>query len=138
MELNPYDRAIFIAKNMNMILDGEYSVLILYPKYKFLNIEKYYGENGDEGSKDEETPGSIEMYGPQEKEVVDFVVNLVTTGKYHTEEDSEDFGKNKGIYVDEIYKKIVKRGRMEGQMFLQRIPQLNKDIRQLIGKLTTQ
>lgn len=133
--MNPRERALFIARHMNYFLKGEYDTLILVPKQNFLNLEKY--DDGSMQKEDFPGPGVIEFYGPQSEEIVSMVVKIVENGEFKTEEYDEDFGEEKAKVVNDYFLKI-KRGRVEGQMVIQRQDNslLNKDIRKKIGLYT--
>jgi hypothetical protein len=136
---NAHERAIFIAQNMNELLD-DYSTLYLNTNERFLSIDNFVGDDGLP-NQFEEYPGDgiVVFYGPQPQMIVDFVVHLVTEHGYETENE-EDFDEKMAEYVDELYQKKIKRGRIEGQMALQRVSNniLNADIRKKIGRMTSQ
>lgn len=136
---NAHERAIFIAQNMNKLLD-DYKTLYLNTNYKFLSIGDFVGDDGLPNQFDEYPgDGVVVFYGPQPQMIVDFVVQLVTEHGYETENE-EDFGEKMAEYVDKLYQKKIKRGRIEGQMALQRVSNniLNADIRKKIGRMTSQ
>lgn len=141
-ELSPHQIAVFIARNMNTLLDDEtkYCVLSLNSVDNFLTIEKYFGEDGKEYRKaDYPGYGVMKFYGPQYPDVVDFIINLVINDEFETEKNEDDFGAKKAKHVNKLYN-LIERGRIEGQMALQRVPDslINADIRKKIGRMTSQ
>lgn len=141
-QLSPNEIAIFIARNMNTLLKDEtdYCVLYLNSGTNFLNIEKYYGERGTDYRKgDYPGDGAMEFYGPQDQDVVNFIVNLVIQDDYTTEENEEDFGQEKTKHINKLYN-LIERGRIEGQMVLGRVGDslINADIRKKIWRMTSQ
>lgn len=148
-----HEIAVFIAKNMNKLLINEnsYCVLCLFSDKTFLTIEKYYGEDGKNVRKgDYPGDGVMKFYGPQHPSVVDFIVNLVIdeeydvnnkelTGYFETYAREEEFGEKRAKHVNKLYN-LIERGRIEGQMALQRVPDslINADMRKKIGRMTSQ
>ena len=131
--MNGYQRAIFVAKHMNVFLDTEKGrrILMLNIEHHFLNIYPFYTDIYDYGVKEFDA-GIIYFFGPQPQFVVDFVVKTVIDNKMRTENSII------GNEVDKYYQTLVRQGRIEGQMALGRLPKLviPKDIRKKIGEMT--
>ena len=139
LNLNPEQRAIFIAKHMNVFLDEERGdrILMLNLQHRFLNIYPFYEDIYNYGVKEFDTE-VIYFMGPQNSSVIDCVVQLVMKNSIRTEEHEEDMNAIIRDEVNDYYQKLVHQGRIEGQMAISRLPNLvmPKDIRQKIGKMT--
>ena len=135
--MTPEERAIFVAKHMNIFLEKEDRILMLNISSHFLNIYPFYGDIYNYGVK-EFDEGTIYFFGPQNPSVVDCVVQLVTQNNLRTEKSEDNMNSIIRDEVNDYYQKLVHQGRLEGQMALSRLPQLlmPKDIRQKIGKMT--
>ena len=139
--MNPHDRAVFLAKHMNYFLEKGYRVLIISLKSKFLNIYREGRRRRTRREFDneinEDVPGIIEFHGIQESYIVDFVVKLVVDNNITTEPHEEDMNDIVLSEANDYYEELQHKGRIEGQMYLQRFPTLMpKDIRKKIGEMT--
>ena len=137
--MTPEDRAIFVAKHMNIFLDEERGdrILMLNIPLKFLNIYPFYEDVYNYGVKEFDA-GVIYFMGPQNPSVVDCVLQLVMKNNIQTELNEEDMNSIIRDEVNDYYQQLVHQGRIEGQMAISRLPNLlmPKDIRQKIGKMT--
>ena len=137
--MTPEDRAIFVAKHMNVFLDEDRGrrMLMLNIPLKFLNISPFYEDIYNYGVKEFDA-GVIYFMGPQNQSVIDCVVQLVTKNNIQTELNEEDMNSIIRDEVNDYYQQLLHQGRIEGQMAISRLPNLlmPKDIRQKIGKMT--
>ena len=137
--MTPEERAIFVAKHMNVFLDDERGrrMLMINIQSRFLNIYNFYEDAYNYGVKEFDA-GVIYFMGPQNPSVVDCVVQIVTKNSIETESNEEDMNSIIRDEVNEYYQYLLHQGRIEGQIAISRLPNLimPKDIRQKIGKMT--
>ena len=125
--MTPEERAIFVAKHMNVFLDEERSrsdrILMLNPSLRFLNIYPFYEDICNYGVK-EYNAGVIYFMGPQSPSFVDCVMQIVMKNNIQTELNEEDMNSIIRDEVNDYYKHLIHQGRIEGQMAISRLPNL--------------